>query len=180
MNALMENIKLSLKQMDVQTEKTIARMLFNNSMSIATAESCTGGLISSRLTDIPGSSLYTKENFVTYSNESKIKQLGVSPETLKKYGAVSEECALEMVQGLFEKTHCDIALVTTGIAGPDGGSDEKPVGTIFIGIKNKYTSQIKKIELNPNFGRKKMKYLFSQAALDFLMEFLEKNIQPNN
>lgn len=170
---IIENIKLILKQLDERTEKTIARILFNNSMTISTAESCTGGLISSRLTDVAGSSVYTKQNFVTYANEAKINLLGVNPETLQQHGAVSEECALEMVKGLYEKTNCDIALVTTGIAGPDGGTDEKPVGTMYVAIKNKYTTTVKKIELDPKYGRKKMKFLFSQSALEFLIEFLK-------
>lgn len=175
MKLLIENIKLIFKQMNTKTEKNLARLLFNNSMTISVAESCTGGLISSRLTDIPGSSLYIKENFITYSNEAKIEILGVNPETIKSHGAVSEQCALEMAQGLHKKTNCDIALAITGIAGPDGGSEEKPVGTVFIAIKSKYSIQVKKFELNPNYPRKNMKYLFSQKALEFLRDFLKHN-----
>lgn len=174
---LLENIKLFFKQLDNKTEKSVARIMFNKSMTISVAESCTGGLISSRLTDIPGSSVYVKENYVTYSNEAKMKLLGVTQETLENYGAVSEECAREMAEGLTQKTDCDVALAITGIAGPDGGTQKKPVGLVYIAIKNKYTLKIKKIELNPHYKRKTMKYLFSQKALEFLMDFLENEQQ---
>ena len=96
----------------------LAKILIEKNLVISTAESCTGGLVSSMLTDISGSSAYTKLNFVTYSNEAKHKILGVSSETLEIFGAVSEECAKEMAEGLMNKTNCDIALCTTGIAGP--------------------------------------------------------------
>lgn len=172
---LFENLKLFFKQLNTKTEQSIARILFNKSMIISVAESCTGGLISSRLTDIPGSSIYIKENFVTYANEAKTKHLGVSAETLEKFGAVSEECAQEMAKGLFEKTGCDICLTTTGIAGPDGSTDAKQVGLMYVAIKTKFDLKIKKIELNPKLKRKTMKYAFSQEALDFLLETLNEN-----
>ena len=182
MKLLFENILLLIKQLDTKTEQQIARILFNNSMTISTAESCTGGLISSRLTDIAGSSLYIKENYVTYSNEAKIRLLRVRPETLELHGAVSEECALEMAEGLCNRLNsidmppnevaCDISLATTGIAVPGGATETKNVGLMYVAFKNKYCSRVKKIELNPRYGRKKMKFLFSQEALEFLLEFL--------
>ncbi len=168
----LENIKLFFKQNNTKTEQAIARILLKNSMTISVAESCTGGLISSRLTDIAGSSAYIKENYVTYANEAKTKILNVSEETLRTYGAVSEECAREMAEGLFEKTNCDVALVTTGIAGPAGASKDKNVGLLYIAIKNKLTTSVKKIELDPKHKRKTMKFMFSQKALEFLIEFL--------
>ena len=171
---LLENLKLFFKHLSTKTEQTVARIMFNKSMTISIAESCTGGLVSSRLTDIAGSSVYIKENYVTYSNEAKIKLLGVSEETLKNFGAVSEECATEMAEGLLKRTDCDISLVTTGIAGPGGATDTKTVGTLFIGVANKYSTKIKKIELNPHHKRKTMKFLFSQKALEFLIEFLNE------
>lgn len=171
---IFENINLLFKQLDTKTEQNIARIMFKKSMTISVAESCTGGLISSRLTDIAGSSVYVKENYVTYSNEAKMKLLGVSQETLNQYGAVSQECAREMVQGLFERTDCDIALATTGLAGPGGATESKNVGLLYIAVKNKYTTKVKKVELGPNIKRKTMKFLFSQAALKFLLEFLKE------
>lgn len=102
--------------------------------TISTAESCTGGLISKTITDAPGSSAYLMGSAVTYSNQAKIKLLGVNPETLEKFGAVSEQTALEMLQGCTKLFATDCAISTTGIAGPDGGSAEKPVGLVYIGI----------------------------------------------
>lgn len=172
---ILENFKLYFSQLNTKTEQAVARILLKNSMTISTAESCTGGLISSRLTDIAGSSAYIKENYVTYANEAKIKLLNVSEKTLEQNGAVSEQCAIEMAEGLFEKTKCDIAIITTGIAGPDGGSAEKPVGTLYVGIKNKYQTKVKKFNLSPKIKRKTMKYAFSQCALEFLIEFLNES-----
>ena len=172
---LVENFKLFFKQLSTKTEQSVGRFLLSNSMTLSTTESCTGGLISSRLTDVAGSSAYIKENYVTYSNEAKIKLLGVSEKTLTKFGAVSEQCAIEMARGLLERTDCDIALATTGIAGPGGGSETKPVGLMYVAIKNKYSEKVKKIEINPKYSRKTIKFLFSQCALDFLLEFLKEN-----
>ncbi len=171
---IFENINIIIKQLSSKTECAIAQILFKNSITISTAESCTGGLISSRLTDIAGSSSYIKENFVTYSNEAKISLLDVMPETISKYGAVSEECAAEMAQGLFNRLNCDISVATTGVAGPSG-SENKPVGLLYIAIKNKDSTKVQKIELNPNYSRKTLKYMFSQKALEFLLEFLKEN-----
>lgn len=185
MNKLFENIGLLIKQLDTKTEQKIARFLFNSSMTVSTAESCTGGLVSSRLTDIAGSSAYIKENFITYANEAKMELLGVSEETLKNHGAVSEECAYEMVRGLFDRMNsdgknCDIALVTTGIAGPGGSTETKKVGLLYVAIKNQYSTKVKKFELDSNYSRKKMKFLFSQKALEFLYDFLKEVAQKKN
>lgn len=178
--SIFDYFSLFFKYGNVKTEKAIARFMFRHSMTIATVESCTGGLVSSRLTDIPGSSFYIKENYVTYSNEAKKKLLGVSEDTLKNYGAVSEQCAKEMAEGLFAATNCDIALSTTGLAGPDGATETKPIGLMFVGIKTKYTSEVRKVELSPKFERKLMKFLFTQSALKFLLEFLYKKDAEKN
>ena len=153
-------------------EQEIAQILFNNSMVISTAESCTGGLLSSRLTDVSGSSLYTKLNFVTYSNDVKQSLLGVSPETLEKYGAVSKECAAEMAAGLHARTNADVVICTTGIAGPTGGTPSKPVGLMYVAIKSKYKAVVQEFRLNPKLKRTKMKYKFTQCALEMLLDFL--------
>ncbi|MBQ9707959.1 MAG: competence/damage-inducible protein A, partial [Firmicutes bacterium] len=115
--------------------QVVADKLMTKGLTIASAESCTGGLFAAALTDIPGISESFKAGFVTYSNESKVRELGVSPETLEKYGAVSEETAREMVEGLYERTGCDVCVSVTGIAGPGGGTPEKPVGLVYIGFK---------------------------------------------
>lgn len=175
MNRFLESLKYFNKQLNQKTEQAVARILFNYSLKISTAESCTGGLLSSRLTDIAGSSSYTKENFVTYANEAKIELLGVSPETIENYGVVSEQCALEMAQGLYKKTGCDIAIATTGVAGPTIPEKDKYVGLLYVAIRNKYSSEVRKFEINPYHSRKIIKFLFTQSALEFLLEFLNQN-----
>ena len=175
MNRFLESLKYFNKQLNQKTEQAVARVLFNYSLKISTAESCTGGLLSSRLTDIAGSSSYTKENFVTYANEAKIELLGVSPETIENYGVVSEQCALEMAQGLYKKTGCDIAVATTGVAGPTIPEKDKHVVILYVAIRNKYSSEVRKFEINPYHSRKIIKFLFTQSALEFLLEFLNQN-----
>ncbi len=157
-------------------EQKIAKILFDNSLIISTAESCTGGLLSSRLTDIPGSSRYIKCNFVTYSNDMKQALLGVSEETLEKYGAVSKECATEMADGLLARTNAGVVICTTGIAGPTGGSPNKPVGLIYVAIKSQHKSVVQEFRLNPKIKRVKMKQKFTQCALEMLYDFLADNI----
>lgn len=109
----------------------VCKMLIEKNITIATVESCTGGLIAKTLTDCSGISSVYERGFITYSNEAKVSELGVSEEVLDKYGAVSEENALEMVKGLYKKTNCDICVAVTGIAGPGGGTEEKPVGLVY-------------------------------------------------
>ncbi len=118
-------------------EETVVRLLARQTKTIATAESCTGGLISKRLTDVPGSSAVFTHGYVTYANEAKVEMLGVSPATLEVNGAVSEEVAAEMAMGALARAKADIAVSVTGVAGPDGGTEEKPVGTAWIGVAAK-------------------------------------------
>ncbi|MGC8927149.1 MAG: CinA family protein [Myxococcota bacterium] len=112
----------------------VAKILKERKITISTAESCTGGLLAKMLTDIPGASRYFLLGLVTYSDEAKRKLLNVKASTLKRYGAVSEETALEMVKGLKKLIGTDICVSITGIAGPDGGSRKKPVGLVFFGL----------------------------------------------
>ena len=116
-----------------QAQGLVARLLQNGKV-IALAESCTGGLIASAITSVPGSSQCFGLGVVSYSNEAKERVLKVSTQTLEKFGAVSKETALEMARGLKNLSGGDIALAVTGIAGPDGGTDEKPVGLIYFGL----------------------------------------------
>lgn len=146
-------------------EQDLGQYLIDNKLTIATAESCTGGLLSSRLTDVSGSSEYIKLNFVTYSNEAKHNILGVSRDILDNYGAVSEECAQAMAEGLRNITGCDIALCTTGIAGPTGGTKDKPVGLMYISLWYKNIITIKEIKLSPDIARIQMKQEFTDYAL---------------
>ena len=142
---------------------------------LATIESCTGGLVSSRLTDLSGSSVYIWQNFITYANDAKVKILGVQAETIEKVGVVSKEVSLEMVKGALEKYKCTIALSTTGIAGPTGATEQKPIGLIYIGVADRNTSKSYRYEANPLLYRRIMKYAFSSKALDCLLDFLKEN-----
>lgn len=153
-------------------EEQLAEILIENKLTIATAESCTGGLLSSRLTDVSGSSDYIKLNFVTYANEAKHQILDVSWDILNNYGAVSEECAEAMANGLQKITGCDIALCTTGIAGPTGGTQEKPVGLVYISIKYNNIVTIKEIKLDSKTPRIEMKRLFADEALKLAISTL--------
>jgi nicotinamide-nucleotide amidase len=110
----------------------LGRSLKSKEKKIATAESCTGGWIAQTITEISGSSAWFDRGFVTYSNAAKMQMLGVKPETLDKFGAVSAQTASEMVNGALAYSDADCAIAVTGIAGPDGGTAEKPVGTVFI------------------------------------------------
>ena len=119
---------------DTSLEDTVAKLIINKNLTISVAESCTGGMVSSYLINYPGISSVFMEGCVTYSNEAKIKSLGVKKETLDKFGAVSEQTAIEMAKGIAKRHNTNIGLATTGIAGPEGGSDEKPVGLVYFGI----------------------------------------------
>ena len=130
--------------------------------------------MSSRLTDISGSSEYIRANFVTYSNESKMALLDVKDETLRVYGAVSEQCAREMSEGLYRKTKADIAISTTGLAGPTGATETKPIGLMYVGITNRYKSVVQQFKLNPKFDRIRMKQEFTQCALQMLLDSLSE------
>ncbi len=123
-----------MKNMFESIEIRLVKTLLENNMKIATAESCTGGMIASKITSVPGASECFDCGVITYSNEQKQKLIGVSADTLSKYGAVSEETALEMCKGVKKLANADFGISVTGIAGPGGGTPEKPVGTVWIGI----------------------------------------------
>jgi PncC family amidohydrolase len=159
----------------MKLEETLGKLLIEKHLTIATAESCTGGLLSSKLTDVSGSSDYIKLNFVTYANEAKNEILNVSWDILNTYGAVSEQCAEAMANGLQARTNCDIALCTTGIAGPTGGTIEKPVGLVFISAKYNGITTVKKFRLNPNLPRVQMKEEFANQALKLAISLIEDN-----
>lgn len=153
-------------------EEQIAKILIENRLKIATTESCTGGLLSSKLTDVSGSAAYTHLNFVTYSNEAKHKILGVRLRTLENFGAVSEECSYEMAAGLHKATGADICVSTTGIAGPTGGSEDKPVGLMYSTIYTPKKSVTFEILLPSDLERTRMKEEFANAVLKRLLDFL--------
>jgi nicotinamide-nucleotide amidase len=119
---------------DEDLVRLVVRKLMERKLTIASAESCTGGMFGAAMTDVPGVSAVFDSSLVTYSNEAKIRELGVRPETLEQYGAVSEQTAREMAEGVRRVSGADIGVSVTGIAGPDGGTEEKPVGTVYIGL----------------------------------------------
>ncbi|PIS27998.1 MAG: competence/damage-inducible protein A [Candidatus Marinimicrobia bacterium CG08_land_8_20_14_0_20_45_22] len=151
---------------DETLEMDVANLLIDKKMTIAVAESCTGGLITDRLTNVSGSSAYFILGVVTYSNESKVLLINVNPETLKRYGAVSSETAKEMALGVRKLSGCDIGLSSTGIAGPPGGSDEKPVGLVHVGLS--MSGFLESFEFRFLQDRIMNKQLFSQMALNQL------------
>lgn len=156
---------------ETSIEFEVGRLLCDKKLTVSTAESCTGGMVASKLISYPGISEVFKEGAVTYSNEAKIKRLGVDEKTLEKFGAVSYEIALEMVQGIVKEAGTDVGISTTGIAGPGGGSDEKPVGLVYIGIKVKDKTIVKKFEFKGNRENVRSKAAFS--ALEMVKKEIE-------
>jgi nicotinamide-nucleotide amidase len=146
-------------------EQTVVRLLTKKRLTLATAESCTGGLIASRVTDVPGASAVFTHGFITYANAAKISLLGVSPADLETHGAVSESVARQMAAGALQASGADIAVAVTGIAGPDGGTPEKPVGTAWIGLAAKGAETTAFKVFHPR-NRHDFKLAVSQAALE--------------
>lgn len=157
---------------ETSIEEVTGKLLMEKGLTISTAESCTGGLLSGRLINVSGISATFIQGAVTYSNESKIKTLGVNPETLNKYGAVSEQTATEMAQGIARISGTNIALSTTGVAGPDGGTIEKPVGLVYVGLYINGKTMTKKLNLFGN--REKIRNRAVNEALDWLRRELIK------
>ena len=151
---------------DTTLENVIGEMLVNKKLTISTAESCTGGMVASSLINYPGISCVFIEGAVTYCNEAKISRLGVKKETLDKYGAVSSEVAAEMASGIARTAGTSIGLSTTGIAGPDGGSTEKPVGLVYVGLCINGKVKTKMLKLVGN--RQKVREKATMQLLDLL------------
>ena len=147
-------------------EEVVGKLLLASGKTLSVAESCTGGLIGTRLTDVPGSSAYFLEGVTAYSNEAKMRTLGVPEATLSEFGAVSAEAASAMATGMRERAKTDYAISVTGIAGPDGGTVEKPVGTVFLGYSDATGSKTLKLVLPGD--RELIRWRSSQAALDYL------------
>lgn len=158
---------------DIELEEVVAKLLIENNLTISTAESCTGGMIASSLINYPGISQVFLEGAVTYSNEAKHSRLGVSNGTLDKYGAVSEETAREMAIGIAKTAKTDVSIVTTGVAGPDGGTEEKPVGLVYIGVYVNGEVKIKRCIFKGN--RNKVRLQATITGLDMLRRILINN-----
>lgn len=154
---------------EVTMEEVVAELLTEKRLKLAVAESCTGGLIGHRLTNVAGSSRFFVGDLVTYSNEMKQSILGVRDETLKQHGAVSEECVAEMATGARKRAGADIAIATSGIAGPDGGTPERPVGTVCIALVADDVRASRRYQMRGT--RDWIKLLTSQVALDWLRRY---------
>jgi len=149
-----------------ELHEVAARLLMEKNLTVAFAESCTAGLAAAKFASIPGVSSCLDRGYVTYSNRAKMEELGVSEATLKAHGAVSKETALEMAEGARKAAGTDIAVSVTGIAGPDGGTEEKPVGTVFIAIADKEGSDYKQLKLNGN--RQKIRNISTLHMFDLI------------
>ncbi len=147
-------------------EEVVAKMLVQSNKRLALAESCTGGLITSMLTDIPGSSKYLIEGIVAYSNDSKVNRLGIPKSLIQDCGAVSHEVAVAMSKGVLKTSGADISVAVTGIAGPDGGTIEKPVGTVFIAVSDNDSTDCKQYSFRGN--RERIRQLSALSALNLL------------
>jgi PncC family amidohydrolase len=153
-------------------ESVVADLLIEKSLTLAAAESCTGGLISKRLTDIAGSSKFTSLNVVTYSNQAKTDILKVPEALLLEHGAVSSQCAAAMAQGVRRLSASSIGIGITGIAGPDGGSDEKPVGLVYIGLSGEGFLNVKELKCSPRLSRQEIRFRCANDALNMVRLYL--------
>jgi len=159
----------------MEIEKRLGKTLREKGLTIATAESCTGGLIAHRITNVSGSSDYFEAGFVTYSNRAKTTFLYVPEELIKQRGAVSPEVARSMAEGARKATGASIGLAVTGIAGPTGGTKEKPVGTVYIGISYGLGTYVRRFLFNGT--RKSIKSETSEAALAFVLDCLDGRVE---
>ena len=151
--------------------KDVSAALRSNGKTLVLAESCTGGRVASAITALPGSSQVFERGYVTYSNEAKIECLSVPSEIIEEYGAVSAECAAFMAKGALQNSHADIAISITGIAGPDGGNEEKPIGLVFFGLSD--GQGVTTHEGNFHGSREEIQ----SKAVDFALETLLKNLK---
>jgi len=157
---------------DIRMDDALAELFRDRSLTLSLAESCSGGLIAKRITDIPGSSRYFCEGVVTYSNDAKTRLLGIPAELLNSCGAVSSDCASAMAKGIRLASGSDLGLAVTGIAGPDGGNEEKPVGTVFISLAAPDGCWTKRFQFSGN--RDEIRTMTAWTALDWLRRYLMK------
>jgi nicotinamide-nucleotide amidase len=160
---------------DDALEAAVGRLLTERGWKLALAESCTGGYIGHLITAVPGASAYFNGGIISYSNEVKMNVLNVSDETLKQFGAVSEETVREMLQGALQALNADVAIAVSGVAGPDGGTAEKPVGTVYIGVGSKDQQYIKRWSFTQH--RERNIQLSGVVALVMLRKFMLKQLQ---
>lgn len=156
----------------MRLERLIGKLLRENGWTLSISESCTGGLICDRITNISGSSDYFMGGMVNYSNQSKTKHLGVPMRDIKRYGAVSSQVAKKMAQGVRKTFETTLGLSTTGIAGPSGGSEEKPVGLVFVGLAKGRKTLVWRLNLKGS--RIKIKKEATSSALRYIYDFLKE------
>jgi PncC family amidohydrolase len=156
----------------MELEKTIGNLLREGGWTLSVAESCTGGLICDRITNVSGSSDYFMGGMVTYSNESKAEHLGVPSSIIKRYGAVSSQVARRMAQGVQKAFHTAFGLSTTGVAGPTGGTKRSPIGRVFIGIYDGERTWVKKLDLKGS--RREIKKEATEEALQVFYERMNR------
>ena len=155
-------------------EQLAVNLLSERKMTIATAESCSGGLLAKRITDIPGASQVFEMGAVTYANRIKTLLLGVPEELLEKHGAVSEEVAAAMAEGVREKAGSDIGIGITGIAGPDGGTEEKPVGLIYVGLSDQAGTVVRKVKV---FSQRRPRSYYRYTAASFALDMVRRRLE---
>ena len=158
-------------------EAAVVATLKEKGLTLACAESCTGGLVGKRITDVSGASEVFLGGCITYANEVKVKLLGVKEETLRRYGAVSEQTAREMAAGVRRALGADIGVSVTGIAGPGGGTKEKPVGTVFVGISSKSGEQVRKLSLSSMRSRTFIRDVSVSNVMDMILKLCRENNQ---
>ena len=167
-NSIMPDIKSNIDEL----KQKLFKLLHDKNLTLSTAESCTGGMIGATLTSIPGISEHYGYGFVTYSNDAKQKLIGVKEETLKKHGAVSAETALEMAEGALKVSGADIAVSVTGIAGPGGGTVQKPVGLVYVGLATREKRLFKKLNLSGD--RDSVRNQTVDSVLELMINYIEK------
>jgi nicotinamide-nucleotide amidase len=176
-DALLEQTELAIRERlgraiyasgEQALEETVARQLATAGLTVAVAESCTGGLIAHRLIRSPGASMYLDGGVVAYSNAAKTRWLDVPQALIARYGAVSPEAARAMAEGVRARAETDLALATTGIAGPSGGTPDKPIGLVFIALAHPEGTELREMRYGTEPGRQGIQYLASQTALDML------------
>lgn len=172
---MLGNMLKNLIEVEVQAEREleyqVGSLLKEKELTIACAESCTGGLIASRLTDVNGSSAYFPGGIVSYSNEVKINQLGVSADTLARVGAVSKEVAEAMAEGVRTRLKADMGISTTGIAGPTGATDSKPVGLVYIAVSGPKGTVVSRNIFEGS--RYQVRWQAAEKALEMTLEYLK-------
>lgn len=157
----------------MENAEKLVNLLIEKKLHITTAESCTGGMVASRIVDVANASKVFNVAYVTYANEAKEKYLNVDSKTIEKYGVVSEEVTKQMALGVLKEANADISIVTSGIAGPTGGTEYKPVGMVCFGVgikDNVYTST----KYFGNIGRNKVRSMATEYIIDFAINLIEK------